>query len=160
MDNAANALLIAGTILIALVILTVGVYLAASHSQVAESYDKSVEAKELEAFNSRFEAFRKRDNITPQEVYSLIQFCKQYKDKTGIEVKITGININTFNLATETKNQYIGQGQDVDNPANKTITYNAYTCKEDGVIYNEETGRVKEIKITKEPITKTYNNNT
>jgi len=164
MENASNALIIAGTILIALVILTIGVYLASSHSQVAETYDSTMESKEREAFNNKFEAFRDRDNITPQEVYSLVQFCKQYKEKTGIEVEIKciGFNINSVNntdfLEDQNKNQYIDH--DATDPKNKKVKYYSFQCKENGIEYNEDTGIVKKITIERIQKTKTYNDNT
>ena len=152
MDNASDALIFAGTMLIALIIITIGVYLAASHSQVAESYDSSMQTKEIEAFNTRFEAFRGRSDITPQEIYTLVQFCKQYKDETGIEVKINGVNINNLE---ELKNKANESVLDVNN---KKVQYKAYKCENNdtSIKYDDETGRVKEITFSSINITKNY----
>ena len=88
MENASNALIIAGTILIALIILTIGVYLAASHARVQESYIQRLTAQEVEQFNSKFLAFENRDDITAQEIVTLIEFKQQFKEKNGAATQI------------------------------------------------------------------------
>lgn len=78
MENASQALIIAGTILIALIVLSIGVYLVSTYSVVGESYDQSKESAELVKFNSRFTAFEGRDDITAQEIVTLYNYVISY----------------------------------------------------------------------------------
>ena len=78
MENASQALIIAGTILIALLVLSIGVYLVSTHKVVGESYDQSMGTAELLKFNSRFTAFEGRDDITAQEIVTLYNYVKSY----------------------------------------------------------------------------------
>ena len=48
MENASKALLMAGTILISMLIVTLGVYLASSFSQTSETYYKRWSTEEVE----------------------------------------------------------------------------------------------------------------
>lgn len=52
MENASKALLMAGTILISMLIVTLGVYLASSFSQTSETYYRRWSTEEVERYNS------------------------------------------------------------------------------------------------------------
>lgn len=52
MENASKALLMAGTILISMLIVTLGVYLASSFSQTSETYYRRWSTEEIERYNS------------------------------------------------------------------------------------------------------------
>ena len=157
MDNASNALIIAGVILIALVILSLGVYLVASYSQVGDAYSNNLESKELESFNNKFEVFRGRSDITPQEIYSLYTYCEQYKDKNGIETTITIGGGDIKDLATlEAKMRDKNMSISFDTSGTgKKVTYKAYKCE--NIEYTD--GRVTKIVFKEVTYTKDYSNN-
>lgn len=78
MENASQALIIAGTILIALIILSIGVYLVSNYRQVGESYEQTKEITEITKFNTNFTKFEEREDITAQEIITLKNFAKNY----------------------------------------------------------------------------------
>ena len=59
MENASKALLIAGGVLIAILVISVGAYLFLSASGVSENFDKSMSDSDIEKFNQKFEEFEK-----------------------------------------------------------------------------------------------------
>ena len=92
MENASKALLIAGGILIAILIVTVAVFLFANYSSIGESYDQTVQTNEVQKFNENFTRYEGRENITIQEIVTLYNFVKDYELKTGVKVTINGIS--------------------------------------------------------------------
>lgn len=86
MENASQALIIAGTILIAMIVLSIGVYLVSTYSVVGESYDQSKATAELVKFNSRFTAFEGRDDITAQEIVTLSNYVKGYNTENDPDI--------------------------------------------------------------------------
>lgn len=94
MENASKALLMAGGVLIAILILTVVVILFNTYGQLAPTYEKELEENEIKKFNSNFTKFEGRTDITAQEIVSIINFAKNYKinNQIHIEVKILGVD--------------------------------------------------------------------
>ena len=88
MENAAKALLISGGILIAMLIISIAVFLFSNYSDIGNSYDKKTQAIEIQKFNTKFTAFEGRKDITIQEIVSLINFVEQYQNETGIETEV------------------------------------------------------------------------
>lgn len=88
MDNASQALIIAGTILIAIIVLSMGVYLITNSSTLGESYDKKQELTELTKFNSRFTVFEAREDITAQEIVTLSNYVKNYNIENDPDISI------------------------------------------------------------------------
>lgn len=86
MENASKALVIAGGVLIAIIILSVGVYLYASYTRQANEYRNLVEQTEIQKFNSKFDVYLGRDNITPQEVISVVNLAREYENQVTIIV--------------------------------------------------------------------------
>ena len=54
MENASKALLIGGGVLIALLILSIGVYLFVEFRNLGTSYEKNIETSEIQKFNTNF----------------------------------------------------------------------------------------------------------
>lgn len=102
MENASNALLIAGAILIAMLILATGIYLFATSSGLGDTYERTMETTEIQKFNANFTKFEGRADITIQEIVSLANFAKQQTD-TEIIVNLSGEG----NLTTKTDENFI-----------------------------------------------------
>ena len=92
MENASQALIIGGTILIAIIVLSMGVYLFTNATKVGENYQQSQELAELAKFNARFTAFEGREDITAQEIVTLANYVINYNEQneTNIEVWVGG----------------------------------------------------------------------
>ena len=91
MENATKALLIAGTVLIAIIIVSIAVYLYSLYSNQAEQYKETISATELQKFNSKFEAYIGRENITPQEIVSIVNLANQYNNQ--VQIYLEGIRL-------------------------------------------------------------------
>lgn len=88
MENSSQALIIAGGILIAIIVLSVGVYLFVNYSKVSENYEKLQEDKEINKFNTNFTKFKDRTDITAQEIVTLKNFVANYNKQNEAEVEV------------------------------------------------------------------------
>lgn len=110
MENASNALLIGGGILIAMLILSIGVYLFTNYSDLSASYERTMETTEIQKFNEKFLKFEGRQDITIQEIVSLANFVREYNKENGTSIVVLLQNQNTnlagdnINLIEEIKN--------------------------------------------------------
>ncbi|MBR0350885.1 MAG: hypothetical protein IJH76_03590 [Clostridia bacterium] len=71
MENASKALIIAGAILIAIVLITLGVVLLQQGQGVADSGETALTAREIETFNSQFTRYE-GTNVSGSNVRQLI----------------------------------------------------------------------------------------
>lgn len=112
MENASRALLIAGGVLLAMLILGIGVYLFINSRTVGDSYQQRVEINEIQKVNSNFTVFLERSDITAQEIVTAINYSKKYKEENGIDIDITltgsGLSSWTTNKISESEEASIG----------------------------------------------------
>lgn len=155
MENAAKALLIAGGIAIALIIISLLVYSANKISAMGEINQKEAEVKQLAEFNAEYEAYNKK-LMYGAEVLSVINKAEDnnikyeesdYKivikviDENNVEQIAVDSNKITSNsyLNKDLFNTFVGyheaDGTKVD--GKKT---NAYECT--SITYSSKTGRV------------------
>ncbi|MBQ3145316.1 MAG: hypothetical protein IJB90_01860 [Clostridia bacterium] len=130
MENASQALLIAGTILIALIVLSIGVYLASNSSKVGESYEQTQEIAELTRFNSKFIVYAEREDITAQEVVSISNFVRNYNNENDPD-------INFFPVIADGV-EFIKQ-----NSTNQDGSVKYFVCREENIRYTN--GKVSSI---------------
>jgi len=88
MENASKALIIAGGIIISILVISIGVYLFASYGETGSSYEKTMQITEIQKLNSNFTKFEGRKDITIQEIVTVVNFAKQYKEQTEIDIKV------------------------------------------------------------------------
>ncbi len=140
MENASKALLMAGGVLIAILILTVVVILFNTYGQLAPTYEKELEENEIKKFNNNFTKFEGREDITIQEIVSLTNFAKQYEQETeiGIEVIFSATDL------TEKDEEYL-INLIKDNSVNGDGTIKHYKCNSANTEY--EYGKVNVIKF-------------
>ena len=122
MENASNALIIGGTVLIALIVLSMGVYLVITHQIVGEAYENTIDLAEIENYNSHFARFEGEDKITAQEVVTLIKFSRKYKNSSGApitKIEASTINQNISGDYTNTERYYANKV----NAANPELIY-------------------------------------
>lgn len=109
MENAAKALLIAGGILLALMTLSLIVYVSTSTTRMAEAQDAKKAAEELAAFNASYEAYNKR-LMYGTDVISVWNKANNYNEKgeSSISIKIYDKNgdvINNISYEKDFKNK-------------------------------------------------------
>lgn len=87
MENASKALMIAAGVFIAIIILSIGVALYNQFNTHAEGYIQQWDSVELNKFNSNFETYIGRKDVTAQEVVTVYNKIKKYEDK-GIDISL------------------------------------------------------------------------
>lgn len=130
MENASKALLIAGGILIALVLIVLFINMYGRISNIRNEQEKQQEAEQLAAFNAGFEAYNKRV-MYGADVITLINKAKESKQYT-ITVNAPAEFNKLSSLTDEQK---------------KELTTILYKCTE--MKYDSKTGRINYIKIEK-----------
>lgn len=88
MENATKALLIAGSILLTILILSVFVALYTNLSNQSNVYKNAWSSTEISRINSTFEAFIGRNNIKAQEIVTLYNKINKYKEQ-GINIELS-----------------------------------------------------------------------
>ena len=133
MENASQALIIGGTILIAIIVLSMGVYLFTNASKVGESYQQSQELSELAKFNARFTAFEGRKDITAQEIVTLANYVINYNEQneTDIEVWVGGSNFIASHSTPESKITFVQVNAPYDDGSGNTLL-KYFKCVDNG----------------------------
>lgn len=98
MENASKALLISAGVLFAIIILSIGVFLYREFADFSDEYVEVLDQTEIRKYNSNFEIYRGRVDITAQEIVTAVSIARQkgqgtkikveYAKKTGTETKI------------------------------------------------------------------------
>ncbi len=104
MENASQALFMAAGVLIAVMIISIGVYLFSSASTISESYDRTMSATEIQKFNSQFSKYEKNpryienvfyDYNTVSDVVSAMNLAysinakNNYDEQSGVSIFVT-----------------------------------------------------------------------
>lgn len=148
MENASKALVIAGGILIAMAILTIGVYLRNNLGKTTEAYAQKLDTVELQKYNSKFETYIDRKDITAQEIVTIASNARQLQTvKVSVgrdEVAINGNDREFENWKTKFLNDNILTH--IKDNTGKEVAKNTYSCVS---IAYETDGRVREIKFEK-----------
>lgn len=139
MENASKALIIAGEILIAILVLSIAITLIMNVQSVPESYEATITTQEVEKANSYFTKNDGREDLSPQEVVSVINYAKELNNKydEGIVIRVNGVNYTSNSITNDDLINLI-----------KNNLQEKYKC---AVNYNNmsSTGMIKEVKFTK-----------
>lgn len=148
MENASNALIIAGSILIAIIVLSMGVHIIITHSRVTDSYNQRQITTEVYKYNSYFTPFIGRTDITIQEIITLKNYTVQYCKKNNISSE-TKVFIGTDELtAAKANTERIKEDEPVISGSPVKVTFKYYKCEANGIEYNNDKGRVSKIIFT------------
>ena len=113
MENATKALLIAGTVLIAIILVSIAVYLYSLYSEQSDQYSEIISSVELQKFNSKFDVYLGRENIKAQEIVSVVNLAKEYDYQ--IQIYLEGTRLQ---FTSSTPEDFI-----------KTNQNNLFSCK-------------------------------
>lgn len=112
MENASKALIMAASVLIGVLILSLMAYLFLFMSNYAGTVEENLYAKETYQFNVQFQEYDEREDLTAQDVITIVNLVNNYNSKfeqgknDPQAIKITGLtqdrinNILTNNLVT------------------------------------------------------------
>lgn len=159
MENASNALIIAGGVLIGVLIISLAVYLFVDFGTTSAEINKQTEEQQLVQFNTKFTSYENKEGLTIYDVVTVAGYAKEnnkfygnddndtnYVDNYKITVILKnavgiGNGINKNNL--QDVNNYNGLIQDEQNDATTLPTYKCNVTK-----YHTN-GRVAEVTFTK-----------
>ena len=80
MENVSRALVIAGAVLIAILVLSLGLVLFAKFSARNKEYRAIVSNIEMEKYNSQFTVYMNRTDLVPEDIVTAINLAKEYSD--------------------------------------------------------------------------------
>lgn len=80
MENASNALLIAGGVLVGILVLSLAVYLFADFGSTSARINEKKAEQQIVEFNARFTSYEKSTEITIYNIISLANFAKENND--------------------------------------------------------------------------------
>lgn len=135
MENATQAILIAGGVLLGILTITLLVYMLSTISTMGNAQQQTEEVQRLAEWNSEWEAYNKK-LLYGTEVLTVInkanQNNKEYDDYNGLySVTVKGKNLNNSEFNFDDFVEFV--------KAHKT---SVFTCE--GIQYNEK-GRVSEM---------------
>ena len=172
MENTSNALIIAGEILIAVLVLSLFAYIIIQFGSFSSQMHESMLQSQITNFNSNFTIYSYRTNITAHEIATVINFAKQSNNNKDLEwndsspyyttVYIDNVNVWNSSKYIKDKDEY-NDNEKLENIIKKFIKENNtvyFSCnasleKKGGkleqklydtdIIYNSETGQVNRI---------------
>lgn len=103
MENASKALIMAASILIGVLILSLMSYLFLFMSDYASRVEENLYAKEIYEFNAQFNEYDERDNLTAQDVITIVNLVNNYNSKfeqgknDPQAIKVTGLSQDKIN---------------------------------------------------------------
>lgn len=96
MENATKALLIAAGVLIAVMVISAGIYLFVNYSEVVYQHDKNKAAQAQVQYNNKFEKFVDKE-LTPQDVITIVNLAKDYNNRiSDKEIKVILVGENAI----------------------------------------------------------------
>ncbi len=90
MENASKALIMAGEILIAILVLALGVSIVMTMGKFSADMNDRIAADTVAEFNNNFTKFEGRIDITAEEIASIINFAKHSNDERGLSIDDVG----------------------------------------------------------------------
>ena len=85
MENASKALLIAGGVLLAIMIISLGVYLFANFGGITAQIGQNVEESQISKFNSQFITNVGKKNVTIYDIVSMANLATQNNQQYGFQ---------------------------------------------------------------------------
>lgn len=146
MENASHALIMAGGILITLLILTIAVILYMTFNDSAQGITSTWDTAELTKFNSSFLVYLGRNDVTAQEIVSLITLSQQ----RGKLINVFVDNRNVTSWTIDEINDFLSKNLLITSIDETGVEQrkNNFSYVNDSIKYDEH-GRVCEIRFRK-----------
>ena len=159
MENASKALLFAAGVLMAIVILSLAVYLYGSFSSATSEVEKQMEEDQISNFNNQFLAYEEKKEITIYDIYTVSNLAEENNKKYDLTKQEDNNYYVSVNLKTKTEsinnieknkldyNGFINKYMYVIGQENNKDVYDLtrFTCK---VQINEITRRVNKVEFS------------
>ena len=96
MENASKALIMAGTILISLMIISLGVYIVNMFGEYAKGEEEERLSHQIDEFNAQFLKYEGRTDITAQDIVTVANLAKASNDSYEFTIANPTANENTY----------------------------------------------------------------
>lgn len=100
MENAAKALLISAGILLALIILSLIVYVSTATTRIVDAQERKKAEEELTAFNKEYEAYNKT-RMYGTDIITVVNKAIEYNINAKEKIEITLITLNDYDTIEE-----------------------------------------------------------
>ena len=164
MENASRALLMAATVLISVMVISLGTYLFATFGNYSKQINSNLSSKQKQEFNAQFTKYEGGDPCTVYDIVTVINLARnsnnQYEEYQNIDKRPQYSDSNTYiyvNINKDTTINELSSEQDLNNfissnnttmsNGNKIEYQNLYTCT---INISNQTGLVKSITFTKQ----------
>ncbi len=157
MENASKALMMAASVLIGIMIISLAVYLFTTFGASSKQLHEEIETNRLNEFNTQFTLYENKNDTTIYDIISVANLAKENNSYYGLSASTPDnfyVTVKIDNESVERKNKdaldrLIKEEEmidvtDKDNTRYKTLP--TYNC---GVTINEITKRVSEVRFTK-----------
>lgn len=150
MENASKALLMAASILIAMMVIGIGTYVFNMFSTFSKEQQEELYAHQLAEFNAQFTKYETMEDINIHDIISLANYAKNYNEDNGItdDTDPVYISVNINNIGMDGRNLQEANNDTKNNLIKNTIT-NKYKYEFVNIGFNQTTGRVNEINFKK-----------
>lgn len=147
MENASKALLMAASVLIAMMVIGIATYVFNIFGTFAKDQEEELYNKQIGEFNAQFTKYETMEEINIHDIITLANYAKDYNeangvidnsDKAYIKVNIQAKQNNIEKLDTSNKNSLIEEA-----------ISNKYKYLLVSIGYNDTTGRVNNITFRK-----------
>lgn len=147
MENASKALLMAASVLIAMMVIGIATYVFNIFGTFAKDQEEELYNKQIGEFNAQFTKYETMEEINIHDIITLANYAKDYNeangitdnsDKAYIKVNIQAKQNNIEKLDTSNKNSLIEEA-----------ISNKYKYLLVSISYNDNTGRVNNITFRK-----------
>lgn len=153
MDNAAKALLIAAGVIVGCMLMALGVYFFDTNAKLAKNVYTEQEKTVMLRFNSNFEKYADRSDLTAQDVVSAINYVQENNSKVESSLLIT---VEIRNIESKYSiNQNSTDAQELEfikryslkEESVSDINYQKFSCtlEYDDLNYNEDIKRVSKV---------------
>lgn len=130
MENSSKALLMAASVLIGVLLMTLMAYVFYFSSDYSSKIKDNIAAKDIYQTNVKFEIYNERDDLTVHDVQTIINLVEDYNKE--IEA-VNKINLNVKSISLESE---LAEDRDT-----------TYKCR---ILYNNNK-KISVINITKNP---------
>lgn len=147
MENASKALIMAAGVLIAMMVISLGVYVFNMFGTFSKEQQEELYEHQLAEFNAQFTKYETAEDINIHDIISVANYARDYNESNGvtdmsndayISVNILSVRSNLEKATNAEKNNLIKNSI--------TSTYvNKYELLDGSIGYNLDTGRVNSI---------------
>lgn len=162
MENASKALIMAASILLGVMLISIAVYVFNSFGRYAASYTEQQEMQQIAIFNANFTIYEGRSDLTPHDIVTIANLAKQNNKIYELEKASDGpyyitVNVDKIknNMEQEDDDYYynfmnkysqpLTTGGEYIKDAEGNLKFDTFTCE--SVIINDGTKRVQSITL-------------